>query len=82
MLLSDMAHQPPISTISQNYKMFKVLGQGCYGQVIKCLKQDTDETVAVKVLKQRHSQLKIIREVTTNVNLFVTLREKSDDCQH
>ncbi|XP_071332949.1 homeodomain-interacting protein kinase 1-like [Trachinotus anak] len=58
-----MAHRPLISTVSQNYKMLKVLGQGCYGQVIKCLKRDTEETVAVKVLKQRHSQFKKIREI-------------------
>ncbi|GAA6216502.1 homeodomain-interacting protein kinase 2-like [Lates japonicus] len=59
-----MAYQRyPVRTISENYTMLKVLGQGCYGHVIKCLKRDTEETVAVKVLKQRHSELTNIREV-------------------
>lgn len=59
-----MANQPLTNTISENYKMLTVLGQGCYGHVIKCFKRDTKETVAVKVLKQRHSQFSHIREVS------------------
>uniref|UniRef100_UPI0037E7F264 homeodomain-interacting protein kinase 2-like n=1 Tax=Semicossyphus pulcher TaxID=241346 RepID=UPI0037E7F264 len=50
-------------TISENYKIVSVLGKGCFGQVMKCVKQDTEETVAVKVLKTRTSKLGDVREV-------------------
>ncbi|KAA8590796.1 hypothetical protein FQN60_001739 [Etheostoma spectabile] len=45
----ELSNQPQINTISGNYEILKVLGQGCYGQVVKCFKRDTKETVAVKV---------------------------------
>ncbi len=32
-----------------NYKLVSVLGRGGFGDVLKCIKQDTKETVAVKV---------------------------------
>ncbi|KAF1390223.1 hypothetical protein PFLUV_G00055850 [Perca fluviatilis] len=59
-----MANQLLINTISGNYKILKVLGQGRYGQVVKCFKRDTKETVAVKVLKRRYSQYRDKREVS------------------
>ncbi|XP_059188528.1 homeodomain-interacting protein kinase 2-like isoform X2 [Centropristis striata] len=49
-------NKPLVNTISDNYKILKVLGQGCFGQVVHCLKQDTKENVAVKVLKLRNQQ--------------------------
>ncbi|XP_032377338.1 homeodomain-interacting protein kinase 1 [Etheostoma spectabile] len=60
----ELSNQPQINTISGNYEILKVLGQGCYGQVVKCFKRDTKETVAVKVLKQRYSLYKDKREVS------------------
>ncbi|XP_044066305.1 homeodomain-interacting protein kinase 2-like [Siniperca chuatsi] len=58
-----MANQALTNNISENYKTLRVLGQGCYGHVIKCFKRDTQETVAVKVLKQRYSKYRKIKEV-------------------
>ncbi|KAJ4926385.1 hypothetical protein JOQ06_016269 [Pogonophryne albipinna] len=62
-MLSKKKHQPLIDTISENYQILKVLGAGCYGQVVECLKLDTEETVAVKVLKQKNSSKNNMREV-------------------
>ena len=31
--------------------MRELLGQGTFGQVVKCLQEDTNELVAVKVIK-------------------------------
>ncbi|KAI9517275.1 hypothetical protein NQZ68_008535 [Dissostichus eleginoides] len=62
-MLSKKEHQPLIDTISENYRILKVLGAGCYGQVVECLKLDTKETVAVKVLKQKNSSKNNMREV-------------------
>ena len=59
-----MSSKPLIDTISENYQILKVLGAGCYGQVVKCLKLDTEETVAVKVLKQKNSSKNNMREVS------------------
>ncbi|XP_026209100.1 homeodomain-interacting protein kinase 2-like isoform X2 [Anabas testudineus] len=38
-----------------NYKLVKCVGQGGFGEVLKCIKKDTNETVAVKVPKYGHS---------------------------
>ncbi|CAK6957556.1 homeodomain-interacting protein kinase 1-like isoform X1 [Scomber scombrus] len=46
-----------------NYKMQKALGHGCYGYVFKCVKCDTKEAVAVKILRKRGENLSKIREV-------------------
>lgn len=61
---AEMANPALTYTIPENYRMLKELGQGCYGHVIKCLKRDTKETVAVKILKQRHSKHRNIEEVS------------------
>ncbi|XP_068570101.1 homeodomain-interacting protein kinase 2-like [Cebidichthys violaceus] len=58
-----MANKPPINRISGNYKILNVLGQGCYGDVVECFKRDTEETVAVKVVKQRNSRRSNMREM-------------------
>ncbi|XP_068453606.1 homeodomain-interacting protein kinase 3-like [Clinocottus analis] len=60
-----MAKNPLINEISENYKILNFLGQGTYGYVVKCLKQDTGEIVAVKALKERNSKHSDISEVTT-----------------
>ncbi|XP_067435096.1 homeodomain-interacting protein kinase 1-like isoform X2 [Thunnus thynnus] len=35
--------------LPSNYKLLTFLGQGGFGEVLKCIKQDTKETVAVKI---------------------------------
>lgn len=59
-----MENQNLTSAIPGNYEVLKVLGQGCFGQVFKCHKKDTKETVAVKVLKRNHAENDKIREVS------------------
>ncbi|XP_063758740.1 homeodomain-interacting protein kinase 3-like [Eleginops maclovinus] len=61
--MSSNKEQPLIDTISENYAILKVLGAGCYGQVVECLKLDTDEIVAVKVLIQLNSKKNNMREI-------------------
>ncbi|KAM8863912.1 homeodomain-interacting protein kinase 1-like isoform 2-T2 [Spinachia spinachia] len=60
----EMANKLLMSSISSNYTILNVLGHGCYGDVLQCLKRDTKEMVAVKVLKQKSSQNSTIQEVT------------------
>lgn len=67
------AEMAPITTISQNYEILRLLGQGSYGRVFKCLKLDTKETVAIKVLKEKHVQPKQIREVNWYPIVMATL---------
>ncbi|XP_059212765.1 homeodomain-interacting protein kinase 1-like [Centropristis striata] len=57
-----MATTPLIDSI-ENYKILEVLGQGCYGQVLHCLKLDTKENVAVKVLKKKNAPNLNLREL-------------------
>ncbi|XP_047463298.1 homeodomain-interacting protein kinase 1-like [Mugil cephalus] len=50
-------------TFPENYCRLNLLGYGSYGYVFKCLKKDTKEIVAVKVLKQNDSLSSFNREV-------------------
>ncbi|XP_043935405.1 homeodomain-interacting protein kinase 2-like [Protopterus annectens] len=56
-----------LSSTSSKYEILQVLGSGAFGQVVKCMKQDTSEVVAVKILKnhpflaeQRMNELNIL----------------------
>ena len=35
--------------------MEKLLGQGTFGQVVKCIREDTREVVAIKVIKNQQA---------------------------
>jgi len=61
---SVLKSQPLVNTISDNYKILIVLGVGSFGQVLKCLKLDTAETVAVKVLRNSNADELNMREVS------------------
>lgn len=37
----------------EKYKVIKILGEGAYGVVTKCLNQETQEIVAIKKMKQK-----------------------------
>ena len=37
--------------LPSEYEVLKVLGEGCFGKVLKCWKKDTEQTVAVKIPK-------------------------------
>lgn len=41
-----------LSSPSSDYYVQAFLGEGCFGQVVKCLKVSTGETVAVKMIKE------------------------------
>ncbi|XP_044067032.1 homeodomain-interacting protein kinase 1-like isoform X2 [Siniperca chuatsi] len=47
----DHRDNPPPNEIClpANYKFLEIMGKGCYGVVAKCFKEDSKETVAVKV---------------------------------
>uniref|UniRef100_A0A3Q3N8Q3 Protein kinase domain-containing protein n=1 Tax=Labrus bergylta TaxID=56723 RepID=A0A3Q3N8Q3_9LABR len=40
------------------YKVLKILGQGGFGKVVKCLDLDTNQTVAIKIIQQHHDPSK------------------------
>ncbi|KAK1899120.1 Homeodomain-interacting protein kinase 1 [Dissostichus eleginoides] len=60
---SVLKSQPLVNTISDNYEILIVLGAGSFGQVLKCLKLDTAETVAVKVLRNSNADELNMREM-------------------
>lgn len=41
--------------LPNNYKLVSYLGGGGFGDVLKCIKKDTNETVAVKCSKAQYS---------------------------
>lgn len=40
---------PNMYELPRNYQLLAVLGKGGFGDVLKCIKQDTKEIVAVKM---------------------------------
>ncbi|XP_010766128.1 homeodomain-interacting protein kinase 2-like [Notothenia coriiceps] len=60
---SVLKSEPLVNTISDNYEILIVLGVGSFGQVLKCLKLDTAETVAVKVLRNSNADELNMREM-------------------
>ncbi|XP_071400332.1 homeodomain-interacting protein kinase 2-like, partial [Centroberyx affinis] len=50
-------------SLSTNYRVQAVLGEGTFGKVVRCLKVDTNESVAVKVFKQDFFGREVKKEV-------------------
>ncbi|KAL7406391.1 hypothetical protein ABVT39_019123 [Epinephelus coioides] len=46
---SDFTLDPNL--FPSNYELLQSLGEGGFGQVLQCFKKETNETVAVKILK-------------------------------
>ena len=68
-LFAEMEYE--LISHSDNYKILDVLGEGGYGTVVACHKQDTNEVVAVKFLKKtRYSQYYDRREVSYFLMVF------------
>ena len=47
--MKRIKHPPNISQLPKNYELVSVLGKGVFGEVLKCIKVDTEDTVAVKI---------------------------------
>jgi len=48
-----MTYANPTTLLRNRYLILDVLGQGTFGQVVKCQNLKTQEVVAVKVIKNR-----------------------------
>lgn len=57
--LSPSSTPEPLPNLN-NYKILKILGEGGFGKVLKCVRQETEDTVAIKIGK-KYSDLR--REV-------------------
>ncbi|XP_049447254.1 homeodomain-interacting protein kinase 2-like [Epinephelus fuscoguttatus] len=58
---SDFTLHP--NMFPSNYELLQSLGEGGFGQVVQCFKKDTNETVAVKIMKygcDYHSEMTIL----------------------
>ena len=52
------------------YKVEKLLGQGTFGQVVQCVRQDTKDVVALKVIKHQQA---FYQQVTRTLLLLLLL---------
>jgi serine/threonine protein kinase len=66
----------PLSTLSTRYLILDILGQGTFGQVVKCQNMKTHEIVAVKVVKNKPAyfnqsmmEVTILELVSVSTNL-------------
>ncbi|XP_018539063.1 homeodomain-interacting protein kinase 1 [Lates calcarifer] len=67
--MGDTRYQTPKGndlpcTLPENYEVLDIVGKGCYGVVAKCYKQDSKETVAVKVSQYTKTAKKEISMLT------------------
>lgn len=53
-----------LSSPTSYYYVQAFLGEGCFGQVVKCLKVSTGEMVAVKMIKENSMTPEARNEVT------------------
>ncbi|ODV84001.1 hypothetical protein CANARDRAFT_236831 [[Candida] arabinofermentans NRRL YB-2248] len=60
---------------SKKYMVLDILGQGTFGQVVKCQNLKTQEIVAIKVVK---SQLVYLNQSLTEANILEHLNKKVD----
>ncbi|XP_035991238.1 homeodomain-interacting protein kinase 2 [Fundulus heteroclitus] len=77
---SSAEDQPPtikgvLSSPSSDYLILSFLGEGTFGQVVKCIKQATNETVAVKMFKERT----MTNEAVNEVNMLEKIRQFDPD---
>lgn len=49
--ISPDSNLEELYSLPRRYEVLKLLGQGNFGVVLKCLDQDTKKTVAIKVAK-------------------------------
>ncbi|GAM17232.1 hypothetical protein SAMD00019534_004070 [Acytostelium subglobosum LB1] len=69
------------SEYNQRYKVIDSLGQGTFGQVVKCQNLDTNELVAVKILKNKaayYQQGKLEIEMLRKLNVQYDPENKSN----
>ncbi len=68
----------------EKYKPIKMIGQGAYGTVVKCINTETQEIVAVKKLKNKISwadalnlrEIKALKQMNSHKNV-VKIKEMS-----
>lgn len=58
---------PSKDQLPKNYELLEVLGAGAFGEVLKCIKRDTNEIVAVKV---PHPKCNMDSDVCKCIQLF------------
>ncbi|RKO87190.1 kinase-like domain-containing protein, partial [Blyttiomyces helicus] len=63
----------------QQYQILDVLGQGTFGQVVKCLNLKTKETVAVKVIKNKPAYY---NQSLVEVAILDLVSFQNDDLKH
>ncbi|CAK6965268.1 homeodomain-interacting protein kinase 1-like [Scomber scombrus] len=67
--MKRIKHPPNMSQLPKNYELVTVLGKGVFGEVLKCIKVDTKDTVAVKM--PRHGC-----NLTNELRLFKYFKKK------
>lgn len=75
-----------LSSPSSTYYVQAFLGEGCFGQVVKCLKASTGEMVAVKMIKETsmtpeaHNEVAFTRDLCTFTTSSMDLVLSSLSC--
>ncbi|KAL7713365.1 Serine/threonine protein kinase ppk15 [Entamoeba marina] len=61
---------------NSRYKAVSLLGKGSFGQVIKCLDMNTNEYVALKILKNRAN---VLRQGMLEISILTLLNDSDED---
>jgi serine/threonine protein kinase len=48
------------SFLSANFQLLEVLGEGCFGKIVKAVNRKTSQTVALKLERFKKSKLRMV----------------------
>lgn len=56
-------------SIPKSYKVLEILGQGGFGQVVKCVRRGTEHTVAIKISRDSFDLRREVRHLILTLQL-------------
>lgn len=72
----QLVHHEVLCSVKNTYEVLDFLGRGTFGQVVKCWKRETNEIVAVKILKNHPSYA---RQGQIEVSILARLSTENAD---
>jgi hypothetical protein len=69
-LSKDVIFNSEVRALSKTYILESLLWKGCFGQVLKCMCQETHCSYAVKVTKNLDQYLKQVRKIYNMIFFF------------
>ncbi len=73
----DEINETEVDDFGLYFKEIRVIGSGSYGTVIQAIYLETDEEVAVKIVRKDNKKPNQINKITQEVNILKQLKHKN-----